>query len=346
MTVGGELEEGVTGATDFGDGAARVAVPVLGGAGVQAGGLAGGGGVEGDHCGAAVGKAGFGDDGEVIVAPLDAAGVAVAAAGDAHGGFEDGCALAFKRGGEGEDAIGGVLAGGLAGDTAVDGLDPDEGGGDIGAPLVVAGTGFDGVAGDGEVIDGGAVVEVFHCTGFKGDDVGFAREALVGEGVAEGAVDGGDEGVPAVGGRGQGVDETFDGERLDRAGEGYDGELRGGVELKDVLVLRVLEHVLVGGGGADLTEVFGDCRTDGDFAFLGGGAAAGGNNLAEERSAVRQPDAGAAEDGVQMDEADAVGVGGGDIDDEELLAGRRPGAGFGDEGDVFAVWRPDGVAEK
>src|ERR1035441_10988181 len=53
----------------------------------------------------------------------------------------------------------------------------------------------------------------------------------------------------------------------------HQGELRGGVILEEIFVVRVLQHVLVGDYGRRAAEAFLDVRPGGHEGFGGGGAA-------------------------------------------------------------------------
>ena len=337
VAVRGEFEDLVAGGVGGEHGAAGGVVAVLGGAFVERdGGCAWVGGVEGEQGDAAVGPAGFGEEGEVVGGPVDAA--------EAHGDFGEEGGLGGEGCGEGEEAVVDVDLG--VGVAVVAGFDPGDGGGSVGAPVVIARAGGDGVEGDGEVVDDGAVEE--HGgdgAGFEVDDEGAEGIHVLGEGVAEGAMDFGDEGEAAVRG-GLGLDdEAFGGERADGAGERDAGELRGGVVLEDGFVGGRLQHVLVGAGGGDAAEVLFDVGAGGDFGGFGRGAAVGGDGEAEELGAVGHPLAGLLEDGVEVEGADAVGAGGRGVDDPELetvvAAGGGGGVGALDECDVMAVRRPE-----
>ena len=102
----------------------------------------------------------------------------------------------------------------------------------------------DGVVGDGKVVDERAVVEEVEVAGLEGEDIGLEREGVGGEAVAERAVELLEEDVFAVGRGVGGVDEALDGEEFHGAGERDEGELGGGVEGEDGLVVGSLEHCL------------------------------------------------------------------------------------------------------
>jgi hypothetical protein len=252
---------------------------------------------------------------KVVVGPVEAARAAEGA-GEAERGFEDGHGIAVERRrgiGAGRERLDVVCHWGLAvGLAVVGGDDPDQDGRRVGAPLVVTRTGLDGVAGDGQVVDERALVEQLASPCLQGDDLRTQGEALGGNGVAERAVQGADEGEAAIGRGAEGVDEALGGlvsaERVGCAVERHEGQLGGGVVLEDGLVVGGREHVLVGGRGGRLAEVFADVRAGGDIRDLGRRSAVGGDRLAEQRGGIGHPGAGRAEDGVQLDEPEAVSM--------------------------------------
>ena len=148
---------------------------------------------------------------------------------------------------------------------------------------------------DHDAVDGDAIFErqagdlVEHLAGAI-PDFDVLGEGARGVEVGEGAVDSGDEDVFAIGRDARGFDDAGLADGGGFAGGDIDeGELRGGVILEEIFVVRRLEHVLMGDHGRCAAEAFLDVGSDGHEGFGRGGAAVGLHHLDEEAFAIGHP---------------------------------------------------------
>ncbi|MNV06913.1 hypothetical protein D3C71_973140 [compost metagenome] len=219
------------------------------------------------------------DDGRIVAAPLHA-GIALF---QVHQGAR--AVVEGRR--QHEDAV--AHLGGVARIAAVLGLDPDQGGVSVGAPLGRTRAGGHGVERRGHVVAQRQVGDAVNLTSVQISDDHVRREQAGRHDVAVRLLHPRLQDETPVG-RHRGVQEDAGLAQGPRATvQRHDGQLAGEIVVEQGFVAGVGQQVLIGPHRGGSTAGLGHGRTRGRACHVGRGAATGGHGLNQQTRGVGQP---------------------------------------------------------